>query len=122
MTAIWTGETLTFTYYFPTYGSVFTGSPISFVADGSPYLSTYTNLNPATFSVSTISPSEMQIHYAYPDQTNVFGLNPTAFNGFTISGSPGDAPISGIFIDGASTVTGLTNANLSFTDNSATVN
>jgi hypothetical protein len=116
----WSGQSLTFTYYFPALGDVFTGSPISFVADGSSNLSTLTNLSPATFSVTSIAQNELQISYSYP--TGTFNLNDASFNGFTISGPVGDSPIFAAFVDPNSTVTGLTNSTISFAPASVTVN
>ena len=80
----WTDQSLTFTYYFPALGDVFTGSPISFVADGSSHLSTLASLDPATFSVTSIAQNELQIGYSYP--TGAFNLTNSSFNGFTITG------------------------------------
>jgi hypothetical protein len=120
----WSGQSLTFTYYFPTLGSVFTGSPISFVADGSPYLSTLANLDPATFSVTSIAQNELQISYSYPIAQYPQGIslvNPS-FNGFTISGPVGDSPIFAAFVDPNSTVTGLSNSTISSAANSVTAN
>jgi hypothetical protein len=105
---IWTNQSLVFNYYFPDFGDVFTGSPISFVADGSFYQSTLSNLSPATFSVSGIAPNEVQITYFYP--SGAFNLNAAAFNGFNIAGPGADSPIVAAFVDSDSTVTGLTNA------------
>lgn len=120
----WDNQTLTFTYQFPTAGSVFTGSPITFVADGSDHLSTFSNLKPATFSVTSIAPDLMQIRYLYPlaDYPNTVTLVSVAFNGFTISGPSGLSPITAAFVDAASNVTGLTNSVISHTANSVTVN
>jgi hypothetical protein len=115
----WSGQSLTFTYYFPALGDVFTGSPISFVADGSSYLSTLANLNPATFSVTSIGQNELQISYSYPIAST---LNVQSFNGFTISGPVGDSPIIAALVDPNSTVTDLINSEVSFADNSVTVN
>lgn len=120
--ATWSDQNLVFNYYFPTYGNVFTGSPISFVADGSQHLSTLANLFPATFSVASISQSEMQISYSYPQQTSTVFITPASFNGFTISGPLADSPILSVFLDPSSNVAGLTNSNLSFTTDSVTVN
>jgi PEP-CTERM motif len=116
----WSDQSLTFTYYFPTLGSVFTGSPISFVADGSSYQSTLATSDPATFSVTSIGQNELQISYLYP--TGAFNLNSASFNGFTISGPVGDSPIFAAFVDPNSTVTGLTNSTISFAANSVTAN
>jgi hypothetical protein len=117
---IWTNQTLVFNYYFPDFGDVFTGSPISFVADGSSHLSTLSTLSPATFSVSSIAPDEMQITYFYPSGS--FNLNAAAFNGFNISGPVTDSPIVAAFVDGSSTVIGLTDATVSFAADSVSVN
>ena len=117
---IWSNQSLVFNYYFPDLGDVFTGSPISFVADGSLHLSTLSTLSPATFSVSSIAPDEVQIAYFYPSGT--FNLNNAAFNGFTISGPVADSPIVAALVDSSSTVTGLTNATVSLAANSVTVN
>ncbi len=117
---IWSNQTLVFNYYFPDFGDVFTGSPISFVADGSSHLSTLSTLSPATFSVSSIAPDAAQIAYFYPGGT--FNLTTASFNGFNISGPPADSPVVAAFVDGGSTVTGLTNASVSFAANSVTVN
>jgi hypothetical protein len=116
----WSDQSLTFTYYFPTLGNVFAGSPISFVADGSSNLSTLTNLSPATFSVTSIAQNELQISYSYP--TGAFTLNDASFNGFTIMGPVGDSPIIAAFVDPNSTVTGLTNSTISFAPAFVTVN
>jgi hypothetical protein len=118
----WTNQSLTFNYYFPTLGTVFTGSPISFVADGSPNLSTLPQDFPATFSVIGISPNEVQISYSYPQANANFNLTATTFNGFTISGPVGDSPIAAAFVDSNSAVTGLSNSEVSFAANSVTVN
>jgi hypothetical protein len=120
----WANQALTFTYYFPAYGDVFTDSPINFLGDGSLHLSTFANLEPATFSVTGISPWEVQIAYVYPasDYPSGFGLTNVAFNGFTISGPAGITPITAVVIDPSSTIVGLTDAALSFTDTSATIN
>jgi hypothetical protein len=120
----WTNQSLTFNYYFPTIGSVFTGSPIDFVADGSLHLSTFSNLAPATFSVTGIAPNEVQISYFYPltNYPNGVGLVSEPFNGFNISGSLADAPIVAAFIDPNSNVTGLIDSAVSFSNNSVTVN
>ena len=117
---IWTNQNLEFNYYFPAFGDVFTGSPISFVADGSSYLSTLSTLSPATFSVIGIAPDTVQIAYSYP--SGAFNLTTSAFNGFSISGPVGDSPIVAAFVDGSSTVTGLTDATVSFAADSVTVN
>jgi hypothetical protein len=117
---IWSNQSLVFNYYFPALGDVFTGSPISFVADGSSHLSTLSNLSPATFSVTGIAPDAVQIAYFYPSGT--FTLNAAAFNGFSISGPVGDSPIVAAFVDSSSTVTGLTNASVSFAADSVTMN
>jgi hypothetical protein len=121
---IWSNQSLEFNYYFPNFGDVFTGSPISFVADGSSNLSTLSILDPATFSVSTIAPNEMQIAYYYPSSAypNGLNLNVAAFNGFNIAGPGTDSPIAAAFVDSGSTVTGLTNASVSFTTDSVSVN
>jgi hypothetical protein len=120
----WSGQSLTFTYYFPTLGSVFTGSPISFVADGSPYLSTFANLSPATFSVTTIAQDDLQISYSYPVAQFPQGITLTnsSFNGFTITGPVADSPIFAAFVDPNSTATGLINSTISFAPDSVTVN
>jgi hypothetical protein len=118
----WSNESLTFNYYFPDYGDTFTGSPITFVADGSSHLSTLSNLSPATFSVTSIAPNEVQISYAYPAATIAVPLTSSSFNGFTISGPSGDASIIAAFVDPGSAVTGLTDAQVSFTANTVTVN
>ena len=120
MTVIWNNQSLVFTYYFPTYGTVFADSPLDFVADGSPYLSTLTAPSPATFSVGNVTPYEEQISYSYP--TSGHNLTNTSFNGFTISGPAGDTPIVGVRVDAANAVAGLTSAALSFTSNAVTVN
>lgn len=117
---VWSDQSLVFNYYFPNLGNVFTGSPINFVADGSTHLSTLANMDPATFSVSTIAPDEMQIAYFYP--SGAFNLTDTAFNGFVISGPVSDSPIVAAFVDSGSTVTGMTDATVSFAANSVTVN
>jgi hypothetical protein len=117
---IWSNQSLVFNYYFPDLTHVFTGSPISFVADGSSHLSTLSTLKPATFSVSSIAPDAVQIAYFYPSGT--FGLTNAAFNGFSISGPVADSPIVAAFVDSSSTVTGLTNATVSFAAHSVTVN
>ena len=109
---IWSNQTLVFNYYFPDFGDVFTGSPISFVADGSPHLSTLSTLSPATFSVSGIAPDAVQIAYFY--SSGSFNLNAAAFNGFNISGPVGDLPIAAAFVDSGSTVIGLTDGTVSF--------
>jgi len=121
---IWSNQTLVFNYDFPNLGTVFTGSPINFVADGSLHLSTLANIEPATFSVSSIAPDEMQIAYFYPSSTypQGFDLNDTSFNGFIISGPVADSPIVAAFVDNSSTVNGLTNATVSFAASSVTVN
>ena len=116
----WSNQSLVFNYYFPNFGDVFAGSPISFVADGSSHLSTLSTLSPATFSVSSIAPNAVQIAYFYPNGT--FNLNTAAFNGFNISGPVADSPIVAAFVDSGSTVTGLTNATVSFAADSVTVN
>jgi hypothetical protein len=108
-------------YYFPTLGDVFTGSPISFVADGSSYPSTLANLNPATFSVTSIGQNELQISYFYPPAQQ-FTLNNTSFNGFTITGPVSDSPIFAAFVDPNSTVTGMTNPTISLAPDAVTVN
>jgi hypothetical protein len=120
----WSNQSLAFNYYFPTLGTVFTGSPISFVADGSTYLSTDANLNPATFSVSMIAPDIEQIAYYYPvaNDPNGSHLTNSSFNGFTISGPVADAAIVAAGVDVSSTVTGLTDTSVGFTANSVTVN
>jgi hypothetical protein len=120
----WASQNLEFNYYFPNLGNVFTGSPISFVADGSSNLSTLANLSPATFSVSNIAPNVEQIAYFYPSAAYPQGVNlvNANFNGFNISGPLGDSPIIAAFIDSGSTVTGLTDASVSFADDSVTVN
>lgn len=120
----WSGQNLAFTYYFPNLGSVFTGSPISFVADGSPNLSTFANLSPATFSVTTIAQNELQISYSYPIAEFPHGITLTnsSFNGFKIAGPVGDSPILAAFVDPNSTVTGLINSAISFAPDSVTVN
>jgi hypothetical protein len=121
---IWTGQDLTFSYNFPVLGDVFTGSPINFTADGSSNLSTFSNLSPATFSVTGIAPDEAQISYLYPasQYPNGFILNDTSFNGFVISGPSGDSPIVAAFVDPGSTVTGLIDSSLGFSTDSVTVN
>jgi hypothetical protein len=121
---VWTDQTLTFSYNFPTLGNVFTGSPISFVADGSSNLSTLSNLSPATFSVTGIAQNEAQISYSYPlsQYPNGFILTPALFNGFVISGPSGDSPILAAFVDPGSTVTGLIDSTVGFAANSVTVN
>jgi hypothetical protein len=116
----WSGQNLTFTYYFPAFGDVFTGSPIDFVADGSSYPSTFANLEPATFSVTSIAQNELQISYSYPGQGH--SLTNSTFNGFTISGPASDSPIVSALVDPSSTVTGLINSEVSFAANSVTVN
>jgi hypothetical protein len=116
----WTGQELTFNYYFPTYGTVYPGSPISFVADGSSNLSTFSNLEPATFSVTSIAQNELQISYSYPGQGHT--LSDPSFDGFTISGPLGDSPIVAAFVDSNSTQPGLSNSTISFAANSVTVN
>ena len=116
----WSGQSLTFTYYFPALGDVFTGSPISFVADGSSNLSTFSNLEPATFSVTSIAQNELQISYSYPGQGH--SLSDPSFDGFTISGPLGDSPIVAAFVDPNSTQPGLSNSTISFAANSVTVN
>jgi PEP-CTERM motif len=116
----WTGQDLTFNYYFPTYGAVYAGSPISFVADGSSNLSTFSNLEPATFSVTSIAQNELQISYSYPGQGH--SLSDPTFDGFTISGPLGDSPIVAAFVDPNSTQPGLSNSTISFAANSVTVN
>lgn len=120
----WNNQNLVFNYYFPNYGTVFTGSPINFVANGSSNLSTMANLSPATFSVSSVAPNEAQIAYLYPSASYPSGFNLTNsnFNGFTISGSVANSPIVAATVDSGSTVTGLTNAAVSFAVNSVTVN
>ena len=123
--ATWDNQTLTFTYQFPTIGSVFSGSPFTFVADGSEYLSTASNLAPATFSVTSIAPDELQIRYLYPLADYPTGATMTSgggFNGFTISGPSGVSPIVAAFLDANSTVTGLTDSAISHLTNSVTVN
>jgi hypothetical protein len=122
MTVTWNNQGMVFNYYFPIYGDIFTGSPIDFIANGTSHLSTLSSLFPATFSVSFVTPFEEQISYAYPQATGGFSLTNTSFNGFTISGPPGDSPIAAVLVDSLSTVTGLTNSDLSFTNNSVTVN
>jgi hypothetical protein len=122
MTVTWNNQSLVFNYYFPTYGDVFTGSPIDFVANGTSYLSTFSSLFPATFSVGFVTPFDEQISYAYPQATSGFSLTNSSFNGFTISGPAGDSPIAAVLVDSLSTVTGLTSSDLSFTNNSVTVN
>jgi hypothetical protein len=117
---IWANQNLEFNYYFPTFGDVFTGSPISFVADGSTHLSTLSTLSPATFSVSSIGPDAVQIAYFYA--SGAFNLNNAAFNGFNISGPVTDAPIVAAFVDSGSTVTGLSDAAVSFAADSVSVN
>jgi hypothetical protein len=121
---IWTNQDLTFTYNFPALGDVFTGSPIGFVGDGTPYLSTFSNLSPATFSVTGIAPDEVQISYLYPASQYPAGftLNNTAFNGFVISGPSGDSSIVASFVDPSSTVIGLNDASVGFSTDSVTVN
>jgi hypothetical protein len=99
---------------------VYAGSPISFVADGSPNLSTSSNLEPATFSVTSIAQNELQISYSYPGQGH--SLSDPSFDGFTISGPLGDSPIVTAFIDPNSTQPGLSNSTISFAANSVTVN
>jgi hypothetical protein len=120
----WNNQTLTFTYQFPTAGNVFLGSPITFVADGSDHLSTFSNLKPATFSVKSIAPDLMQIRYLYPlaDYPNAVNMTSAPFNGFTISGPSGLSPILAAFVDPNSNVTGLTNSSISFVANAVTVN
>jgi hypothetical protein len=117
---IWSNQSLVFNYYYPDFGDVFTGSPISFVADGSSHLSTLSNLSPATFSVSGIASNEVQITYFYP--SGAFNLSVAAFNGFNIAGPGADSPIVAAFVDGGSTVTGLTDASVSFAADSVSVN
>jgi hypothetical protein len=94
------------------------------VADGSLHLSTFSNLHPATFSVTGIAPNEVQISYFYPlaDYPHGAGLTSPTFNGFTISGPNGLSPIVAAFVDSNSGVTGLTDSKISFTGNSVTVN
>ncbi len=116
----WSDQSLTFNYYFPTYGTVYMGSPISFVADGSPYPSTFSYLEPATFSVTSIAQNELQISYSYPGQGH--SLSNPSFDGFTISGPLGDSPIVAAFVDPNSTQPGLSNSTISFAANSVTVN
>ena len=116
----WTDQSLTFTYYFPALGDVFTGSPISFVADGSSHLSTLASLDPATFSVTSIAQNELQISYSYP--TGAFNLTNSSFNGFTITGPGSDSPILAAFVDPSSTVTGLIDSAISFAPDSVAVN
>jgi hypothetical protein len=116
----WAGQDLTFNYYFPTYGIVYAGSPISFVADGSANLSTSSNLEPATFSVKSIAQNELQISYSYPGQGH--SLSDPSFDGFTIAGPLGDSPIVAAFVDPNSTQPGLSNSTISFAANSVTVN
>lgn len=120
----WDNQTLTFNYYFPNYGNVFAGSPITFVADGSLHLSTFANLSPATFSVVGIGPDEVQISYDYPiaNYPNGAGLTVFPFNGFNISGPNGLSPIISAFVDSNSNVTGLTDSDIGFTANSVSVN
>lgn len=120
----WTNENLTFNYYFPDLAHVFTGSPITFVADGSLHLSTFSNLGPATFSVTGIAPNEVQISYFYPLADYPHGVTMTSptFNGFSISGPNGLLPIVTAFVDSNSGVTGLTDSKVSFTSDSVTVN
>lgn len=120
----WDGQGLTFNYYFPTFGNVFTGSPINFVADGSTHLSTFSNLNPATFSVTSIGLNELQISYFYPaaNYPNGVSLVTQPFNGFAISGPSGLSPITAAFVDANSNVTGLIDSAVSFTSNSVVVN
>jgi len=121
----WNNQTLTFTYQFPTAGSVFTGSPFTFVADGSDHLSTFSNLAPATFSVKAIAPDLMQIRYLYPLADYPQGVKMNSafpFNGFTISGPSGLSPILAAFVDPNSNVTGLTNSTISTLTNAVTVN
>jgi hypothetical protein len=124
MTVAWSNQSLVFDYYFPNYGNVFTGSPIAFVANGSQNLSTFSNLDPATFSVSSVTSSEVQISYSYPlaSYPNGLSLTTAPFNGFTIPGPAGDSPIAAVSVDASSTVTGLVSSALSFTNDSATVN
>jgi PEP-CTERM motif len=97
-----------------------TRGAISFVADGSSNLSTFSNLEPATFSVTSIAQDELQISYSYPGQGH--SLTNQSFNGFTISGPVGDSAIFAAFVDPSSTVTGLSNSAISFAPNSVTVN
>jgi hypothetical protein len=120
----WTDQSLTFNYYFPTLGTVFTGSPISFVADGSSYLSTLSNLVPATFSVTSIAQNELQISYSYPIAQYPQGLSLVnePFNGFAITGPSGDSAIIAAFVDPSSSVTGLSNSTINFASDSVTVN
>ena len=120
----WNNQTLTFNYYFPNYGDVFPGSPITFVADGSSHLSTFANLAPATFSVVGIGPNKVQISYEYPiaSYPNGATLNVFPFNGFNISGPNGLSPIISAFVDSNSNVTGLTDSDIGFTTNSVSVN
>jgi hypothetical protein len=122
--ATWNNQTLTFTYQFPTVGSVFSGSPFTFIADGSEYLSTASNLSPATFSVTSIAPDELQIRYFYllADYPKTVTLNSATFNGFTILGPSGVSPITAAFVDATSNVTGLTDSAVSHLANSVTVN
>ena len=117
-------QTLTFTYQFPTAGSVFFGSPFTFAADGSEHLSTASALSPATFSVAAIAPDVMQIRYFYPLADYPAGAKMTsvAFNGFTISGWSSEWSIIAAFVDPNSNVTGLTNSTISHLANSVTVN
>ena len=120
----WANQTLTFTYQFPTAGSVFFGSPFTFVADGSDHLSTASFLSPATFSVTSIAPDLMQIRYLYPlaDYPTGVKMSSVAFNGFTISGPSGLSPILAAFVDPKSNVTGLANSAISHLANAVTVN
>jgi hypothetical protein len=122
MTITWNNQGLVFNYYFPTYGNVFTGSPVDFVANGTPYLSTLPSLFPATFSISNVTPYEEQISYAYPQATSSFTLTSASFNGFTISGPAGDSPIVAVLVDSGNSVPSLTSSELSFTNDSVTVN
>jgi PEP-CTERM motif-containing protein len=117
---IWSNQSLVFNYYFPDFGDVFTGSPISFDADGSEHLSTLSTLSPATFSVTSIAPDTVQIAYFYA--SGAFSLNTAPFNGFNISGPPADSPIVAAFVDSGSTAIGLTDGTVSFAADSVTVN
>ncbi len=99
---------------------MFADSPLGFVADGTPYLSTLTAPSPATFSVSNVAPYEEQISYTYP--TSGHNLTNSSFNGFTISGPASDNPIVAVTVDSDNGVPGLTISQLSFTNDSVTVN
>lgn len=98
---------------------------LRFVADGSEHFSTASNLSPATFSVTSIAPDELQIRYFYPLADFPKGVTLTSgggFNGFTISGPSGVSPILAAFVDASSNVTGLTDSVISYLIDSVTVN